>query len=272
MRTLLLGTALLTLAACDSGTSTPATVRYSVDGASAVQYTAADGSTQSATTTGAWQKDVSAEDGSLVALTAISATGAPVTASIAVEDRLVSSRHGASVRVEARSHHGSDDSGEAEVHGFVEALGADRVTVSGRVFVVTSATRLFDDNNATVALATFIVGTYVEAEGVPLADGTFRATKIKIEDEDDGDGHNGSDDGSGSGNETEVHGAIGAIDATSITVGGRVFTTTAATRYLSDRNVAVPRASFTVGTRVEAEGYALPGGALVATKVKGDDD
>ena len=272
MRSFLLGAAVLTLAACDSGTSTPTAVRYTVDGASTIRYTAADGSTQSATTTGAWQKDVSADDGALVVITAVSATGAPITASILVEDRLASSRHGSSVRVEARSRRdddGDDDDDEAEVHGFVEALGTDRMTVSGRVFVVTSTTRLFDDNEVAVALATFIVGTYVEAEGVALGDGTFRATKIKIEDEDEGDGDDDDDD---DGNETEVHGAIAAIDATSITVGTRVFTTTVGTRYLSDRNIAVSRASFTVGTRVEVEGYAGPAGTLIATKVKADDD
>lgn len=267
MRPLLFATALLALAACDAGTSTPATVTYSVSGASTVTYTAADGSTQTAAPSGAWQKDVAAEDGAAVALAAVSASGAPVTAEIRVEGRLAGSRRGASVRVETRSHHQSDDE-DSEVHGPVEALGADRVTVSGHVFIVDAATRLLDDARAVTTLATFTVGTYVEAEGVPLADGTFRATTIKVEDENDADG-DGRDDGAG--NETEVHGTLQAVDAASMTVGGRVFATTASTRYLGRRNVAVTRESFAVGMRVEAEGYAGAGGALVATKVKLDD-
>lgn len=273
MRALFFATALLALAACDAGTSTPATVRYSVSGASAVTYTAADGSTKTAAASGAWQTDVAAEDGATVALAAVSASGAPVTAEIRVDGRLAGSRRGASVRLETRSHRhsegghdGAGDDGEGpEVHGPVEALGADRVTVSGHVFVVDAATRLLDDARVPTALATFTVGTYVEAEGVPLADGTFRATTIKVEDEADGDGHDG-----GAGNETEVHGTLQAVDAASMTVGGRVFATTAATRYLGRRNVAVTRADFAVGARVEAEGYAAAG-ALVATKVKLDD-
>ncbi len=264
MRLASIGLAALTLvfSACDSGSSAPASVRYTVDGPAAVTFTGSDGSSHASTLSAAWQTDVSIAAGTPVVLSATSTTGAPVTASIYVDDVLASSRRGSSVRVESTS----DDRGshEAEVRGTIEAVAADRVTVTGRVFVIDSGTRLLDDNNNPVSLGTFVVGTYVEAEGRPLGDGTFRATKIKVEDE------SGDDDGS-NGTEIEVHGTISAIDAEAFTVGGRRFVTSASTRYLDDRNTAVARSSFGVGELVEAEGHARSDGSVQAEKIKRDD-
>lgn len=263
MRSLLRPCALLIvsatlLAACDSGSSPSTQVRYTVDGPAVVSFTAADGSVQQATTTAAWQTNVSVDAGTAVALAATSASASPVTASVFVDDALVGSRRGRSVRVESSG----SASGEAEVRGAVEALGADRLTVAGRVFLVDGGTRLLDRAGAPVPLTTFAVGTYVEAEGRPLADGTFRATKVKLEDESDDDG---------SGTEVEVHGALQAVDADAFTVGGRRFVTSSSTRYLDRRNTSVARASFAVGDLVEAEGHVLADGNVQTSKIKHDD-
>lgn len=264
------GLALVTLtvfSACDGGTSAPATVRYSVDGPAALTFTGSDGSTESAVATGAWQQSVSVEPGTAVVLTAASSSGAPVTATLTVDDALSRSRRGQSVRLESSS---DDDSGELEVCGPVEALTSDRVTVDGRVFVVDAGTRLFDRNNATVALATFTVGTIVEAEGQALADGTVRASKVKLENDcdEDEDGDDGDEDGP----EIEIHGSIQAIGAASMTVGGRVFATDAATRYFDDRHTPIARSAFQIGERVEAEGHVRADGTVLAQTIKRDDD
>jgi hypothetical protein len=254
------GLALLALAlsACDAGSS-PASVQYTVDGPATVTFTGSDGLSQTSTTSAPWQTEVTAEPGTALVLTAASTTAAPVTATIAVDGQLVGSRRGRSVRVESSS---DDDGDEVEVRGPVEALGADRVTVAGRVFVVDAGTRLFDRDDNAVPLTTFAVGTYVEAEGRPAGDGTYRAEKVELEDESN------SDDPQ----EIEVHGALQAIDPTSMTVGGRRFVTVATTRYLDDDNNVIARGRFQVGDLVEAEGHVLADGAVQAKKIKRDDD
>ena len=256
----------LILSACDAGTAPQASVRYTVDGPAAVTFTGADGTSETSSTSAAWQTEVDVEPGTAVVLAATSATGAPVTASVFVDDALVGSRRGRSVRIGSSS----DDSGdEAEVRGPVEVLGADRVTVAGRVFVVDASTRLYDRDNGTVPLATFAVGTYVEAEGRPRGDGTFQAKKVKLEDESNSDDDDSGDD---SGQEVEVHGSVQAIDDASMTVGGRRFLTGPATRYLDDDNNPLSRDAFRVGDLVEAEGHARADGTVQAKKIKHDDD
>lgn len=255
----------LLVAGCDAldPQASTARVSYAVDGAASVSYTDADGSTRTATPDAAWRVDVDAPSGQAVVLTAASATGDPVTATISVDDALVASRRGRSVRVESESSSSSSSGYEVEVYGPVEALGADRVTVGGLVFIVNGSTRLYDRDNQTVPLATFTVGTFVEAEGRPNGDGTYRAKKIKLEDDDD--------DGQGSG-EIEVNGTIQSIDAESISVAGRRFVTDASTRYQNDDGDPISRDAFRVGDLVEAEGYVLADGSIRAEKVKLDDD
>jgi hypothetical protein len=265
MRTiLLLGTLLLSLTACDSGGTSSVSVRYEVDNASEVAYTDDNGSRQTSTSS-AWSTTINASSETALALTATSSNGQPVTASIFVDDKLVRSRRGSSVHVEltaSSSSSGGSSSSELEVRGPIEAITLTQVTVLGRVFQISSGTRLLNDDNATVSLAAFVVGGYVEVEGRANSDGTYQATKLKLEDNSDGS----------SGTEIEIHAAITAIDALSITVGGRRFVTSPTTRYLDDRGNAVLRTSFQVGEFVEAEGHAQADGSVQAKKIKRDDD
>lgn len=263
MRVLSLSAALLgatlVLAACDSsGPTATAAVRYSVSGPATVTYTDASGVQTRAEPTEAWSQEVAVAVGTPVVLTATSATGAPVTALLRVDDALKAARRGVSVRLESRSS-GDDDSRETEVRGPIESLSAAQVVVAGLTFTLTPSTRLRNDAGQTVTLDAFAVGTYVEVEGVPTGSDTFRATSLKIEDEGDG-------------NEVEVEGTLTAIDATSVTVGSRRFVTTDQTRYLDDTNQPLARSAFAVGDLVEAEGSVRADGTLVAEKVKRDDD
>lgn len=259
MRTLSLSlVALIALAGCDAlGSRSDAEVHYLVEGDAAVTYLTAGGLSQ-AEARGTWEVRFEVAPETPLSIEATSSNGAPVRAQIEVDGRVVRATQGLSVRLDARTDDGA--SGELEVHGAVEAVGADRVTVLGRVFVVDGATELLGRDNETVPFESFTVGTFVEVEGRAVGDGTFRAKKIKLDD-DDGEGVA----------ETEVEGRIDAIDAASVTVAGTRFAVDAATRWLDDDNNPVDRSAFTVGARVEAEG-ATRGGVLTAKKVKLDDD
>lgn len=183
---LILSTSLLS--GCDafsSATGTPdgVDIRYLVEGNAEVAYQDADGVNQ-AQARGRWETQFTAPSGAVLSLEAISSDGSPVRAQIEVGGIVVRVQQGVAVQLDSRADSSpTGTTGEIEVHGPVEALGADRVTVRGHVFVVDGQTRLFDEDNETVPLSTFSVGTWVEAEGRANRDGTWQAKKIKLDDD-----------------------------------------------------------------------------------------
>lgn len=266
MRFSLLGLLALTvaLAACDSGSS-PATasVRYAVSGPATITFTDASGASSSATASAAWDREVALAAGAPVALAAQSTSGQPVTATITVDGQLSKSSRGTNVRISTSPS--SSSAGEVEVEGPIEALSATSITVLGISFSLDAGTAFLDDNNDPTTVAAFAVGTRVEVKGRSAGGGAFRATRVKPDDDSyDDDGEDGQ--------EIELHGPIQAIDATSVTVQGRVFVTSASTRYLDDDNNAIPRSAFQVGEFVEAEGHVQADGTVRAEKIKRDDD
>lgn len=266
MRTLLLLLLAAGLAACDSLADTATTsVRYVVSGPAAVTYTTSSGN-GAATTASSWDTEVRVPAGSTVTLTALSANGQPLAASIYVDGRLAKSSHGTSLRLSSSSSSSPSSSGEVEVEGPIEALSATSITVLGIAFSLDGATVFLDDDNNPTTASAFSVGQRVEVKGRGTA-GTFRATRIKPDDDGFDD-----DGGTGTGTHVEVEGAIGAIDAESMTVAGQRFLTPAGTRYLDDRGNPVPRSAFAVGQRAEAEGHRRADGTVVAYKIKQDRD
>ncbi len=265
MRFSLLGLLALTvvLAACDSGSS-PATasVRYAVSGPATITFTDASGASSSATASSAWDREVALTSGAPVALTAQSTSGQPVTASITVDGQLAKSSRGTNVRISSSSSSSSE--GEVEVEGPIESLSATSITVLGITFSLDGSTAFLTDDNDPTTVAAFAVGTRVEVKGRSTGGGTFRATRVKPDDDSYDDGEDGQ--------EVELHGPIQAIDAASVTVGGRVFVTTASTRYLDDDNDPISRSAFQVGDLVEAEGHIQSDGTVRAEKIKRDDD
>ena len=162
---------------------------------------------------------------------------------------------------------GSNDTsaqGEVEHRGPIEALGTDRFTVRGTVFVVSASTRLLDRNNRPISFSALAVGTVVEAEGVARSNGTVAARKVKLE---DGAESEGDDDGA----EVRARGPIQTLGATSLTVRDQLFATDAQTRYLDRNNQPVGREAFHVGSRVEVEGHLRADGSARAEKVKMED-
>lgn len=249
---------MLAAAGCDSaGTGSTATVRYAVSGPAAITYTTPAGTPATATTSGAWETEVSVDDGTPVVLTATSPAGQTLTASIFVDDRLVKTSSGASVRLSTSSS--SSSGGEVEVEGPIDAISATELTVLGISFAINGQTAFLDDDNNPTTAAAFAVGMRVEVKGRGTA-GSLVATRVKPDDD-------GFDQ-----DEVEEEGTITAIDDASVTVNARRFVTTAQTRYLDDDNNPIARSAFAVGQLAEAEGYVGSDGVLVATKLKQDDD
>ena len=256
------------LAACDMTTAGPGdtlAVRYVADGSPAtITFTTTDGPSQ-ASSTGHWEHAFEANARTELSLEALSSTGAPLTASIFIDGALFRSQRGLNVRLDASTS--EYESGEVEVHGYVEAVGADRVTGLGLTFVVDDQTDLLGRSNEAIPLDSFKLGTYVEAEGHIRSDGVVTAKKIKLEDgEDEEDGEHGEED------DLEVEGTIQALTASSLTVQNIVFEVDVNTELLDRDNHAVAFSAFHLGDSVEVEGSSRPDGTAHALKVKLEDN
>ena len=163
----------------------------------------------------------------------------------------------------ARASTAAVPGGDIEAEGPIQALGASSVTVSGQTFAVTAQTDIHDGDDNPLTFGDLAVGLVVEVEGHTAPDGTLVADEIEVEDED-GPG-DGDDDG-----EVEAEGLVTARTDSSLTVGGLTFGVTAATVIEADGPVTFD--DIVVGLRVEVEGRLLAGNALVATKIKVDEE
>jgi len=259
LRQIILPTALLFLAACDSSTvqSDILTVRYVVEGTGATLSYAGASGTEQATASGRWEHQLEVEPGAPVVLDAVSADSNPVTGSIFLNSELFRLERGLHVHLEGSTS--SSQSGEVEVRGFIEARAANHITILGRSFVVDEQTLMLGRNNESVSFDAFRLGDFIEAEGRAQSDGALRATKLKLEDGDEAD-------------EIEVEGFIEELTESSATVQGLLFIVDDRTRFLDNNNNPISFDSFQVGDRVEAEGFARPDGFYYAEKLKFDDD
>jgi hypothetical protein len=259
MSRLLLLLAGVLLAACDSAPDQSGAlgVRYLVEGApAAISFIGAEGPAETEST-GAWEHRFEAPPGTLLSLQATSSSGAPLTASIFLNDVPFRVGRGLSVALDASTS--GYQSGEVELHGFIEALATDRVTVLSLGFLIDERTELLGRDNEAVPLSAFRVGDYVEVEGRARGDGLFSAEKLKLED--------GTAD-----DEVELHGIVEARTESSLTVQGVLFEVDERTELLDDDNRPVTFDAFQVGERVEVEGFARPDDTHYAEKVKLDDD
>ena len=159
------------------------------------------------------------------------------------------------VEIDERDDDDSDDE-DAEVKGPIEDLGPASLTVLGRTFAVTEATRIHDGATE-VAFESLIVGQLVEVHGAYAADGSLVATRIEVEDFAD--------------DEVELTGAIEALEADALTVAGLRFEVTAATIVLDDARLPIPFASLVVGQFVEIRADVVASGVRRATHIKVED-
>jgi hypothetical protein len=152
-----------------------------------------------------------------------------------------------------------EDGSEVEFRGRVDSVGADRLVVSGRTVLVSSATRLLSRDNQPVPLSSFRENDFVEVEGRGLADGGVAAEKVKLEDEDEVEDQN----------DVEFTGRIERLSP--LTVAGQTVRTDGNTRILDDRNQPVPFSSLKVNDNVEVEGHRQADGSVLAKKIKIED-
>ena len=146
---------------------------------------------------------------------------------------------------------------EVEFRGRIDSIGASSLVVSGRSVRTDGGTRIRRSGQA-VSLSDLRVGQTAEVEGVALADGSVRATKISVEDDADGD--------DGDAQETEFRGTVQSVTPPSLRVDGRTVLTDSSTR-ITRRGRSISLADIHAGDRVEVEGKSRSGGGLLATKI-----
>ncbi|MDX1531473.1 MAG: DUF5666 domain-containing protein, partial [Rhodothermales bacterium] len=158
------------------------------------------------------------------------------------------------IEVDAPEDEGED---EFEITGTIEEIGADYLVVNTLTFRVDDETLVLDDDDRVIRFADLGVGLLVEVHAAPLPDGTLLALEIEIEDAED--------------DEVEITGTIEAIGASSLLVGGVLFTVTDATLVLDDDDQPLPFAVLTLGMLVEVEAETGPGGRLLARRIEVED-
>lgn len=151
---------------------------------------------------------------------------------VEVYANMVGSRYIAA-RIELEDHHND----EIEYKGFIENIADNRVTISGQVFVVDSATVIINDDNDAIRFGDLQVGMRVEVRADAKVDGSLYATRIKIEDflQD----------------EIELKGVITAIGNDNLTVAGIVFQANGLTAITDASNQSIDFSALTVGMIVE---------------------
>jgi hypothetical protein len=133
---------------------------------------------------------------------------------------------------------GDDEDDEVEVTGVIEELTDTTITIAGETYNLTENTLFLLLDKTAGALSDFAIGDTVELKA-KLVDGEWVVIRVKLEAEGSGD------------DEREVSGAIEAITATSVTVGGETFVLDAGTEFKLFSGDPGELADFTVGANVE---------------------
>ena len=157
-------------------------------------------------------------------------------------------------------------SGEVEFRGVVQSVGMDGLVVDGRtVSVVGGMTETLGRQNQPIPFSDFVVGSFVQVEGLPQPDGSVLATKVKLEDDDANDQNDAI--------EIEFRGVVESVGADSLVVDGRMVRVVGGmTELLGRQNQPIPFSELVVGSFVEVEGSPQPDGSVLAKKVKLEDD
>ncbi|RMF61492.1 MAG: T9SS C-terminal target domain-containing protein, partial [Calditrichaeota bacterium] len=150
-----------------------------------------------------------------------------------------------------------EDKQKVEVTGAIESIGPDSLVVSGITFFVDAATLVLDANRDTIDFAMLNVGQVVKVKGILQADSSFLAVKIQVKKQVE--------------DEVRVKGPVDAITATEITVANVTFSLLDNTEFLDNNKNPISPSDITPGTVVEVRGQLLPGGTLIALRVKVED-
>jgi hypothetical protein len=141
--------------------------------------------------------------------------------------------------------------------GAIEAVSADAITVTATTFAITADTKLLDKAGQATTIDSFAAGDAVAVAGVRNGGGTYTASEIRALPDmpDPGLGH------------FSVCGALTAIDSSTLTVGDKVFSFDADTKFLLADGTAGTAADFAVGDQVGIAAEGEPGDATHYAKV-----
>ncbi|MCI0690549.1 DUF5666 domain-containing protein [candidate division KSB1 bacterium] len=151
-----------------------------------------------------------------------------------------------------------DDGDEIELTGFIDELMDTSIEVAGSIFLVNSATNVFDQSGVRIAFFTLRPGMLVEIHGTRRFDGSVVATEIRIED-------------FFLGNDIELRGAIAALTANGLRVTEVDFFTDANTVILDLTGAPISLTQLAVGMIAEIRAKFL-GNRWLASRVKIEDE
>jgi len=160
----------------------------------------------------------------------------------------------ASSKIEVHVAGEAGDLNDQHITGAVVAVDSTlgSVTIGTTTVLVTVTTRF----EGLASLSAVTVGEILDIDATAAADGTLTATEIKAQ------------RALAAPFQTEVRGAITALDATTITVATKTFTVNAATRMDNNGNTFT-LSSLTTGQTVDVRGSSQTvGGALIASRIQ----
>ncbi len=150
-----------------------------------------------------------------------------------------------------------NDENEIELTGTIDSLGVANVWVSGLEFLVDASTQILDNKKNPIDFSALLVGQIVEIKGSRQLDETFLAYEIKIEDRME--------------DEVEVVGSVDDFTDDTITVLGLTFNVTENTVVLDNNKNPISLSDLSGGMVVKVRGELLPGGTLIAIRIKVED-
>lgn len=146
---------------------------------------------------------------------------------------------------------------EIEMRGIVTAIGDDTLRVTGITFYVNNNTVITDKDGQLLAFGQLAVGTVVEIRA-NLQNGRWVASRIKVEEEIDA--------------VVEIFGRIDSLRSDSFFVLSQRIRVTNSTVFLDKEHQPITFAALQVGDFVKVKAQLLPDGALVALRVKREDN
>jgi Domain of unknown function (DUF5666) len=271
-----------------SASSTSANVDGTVSSATGALKVSVPGSNQSATTDA---KGNFALIGVPSGATALRFSGSGVDATLSIVALMAGEDRHVAVSVAGGKLDDHPEQDGSRFNGTVTSITSPALTVSGHTVTTTSATSFLDDSGNATTLDAITIGSFVEVEGAPQADGSVIARTIKLEDnlaadggeagDDNGNkdggepgddngagGHGGNDGTPGNGALAQFDGAVTAATATSLTVNGVTVTVSATTEIEGSNETQIAFSAITVGEFVEVKGVAQTDGSILASKIE----
>jgi len=148
---------------------------------------------------------------------------------------------------------GTSPTGEVELTGLIESLGNDRLTVFGKVFVVSAQTEILDDDNNPISFSALNVGDLVDVKADRQSDGSLQARRIRLDGPDD--------------HEVELTGTVDGLTDVSISVDGVAFQVKSSTSVFDENGASISFAELNVGMIVAVRADIIAAEQFSATDI-----